>query len=217
MEARAQSRARGGGMRIGIVSDVHGNIAGLQAALDRMDPIDELLCAGDSVYQYRWSNEAVALLRERGARVVLGNHDEIILGRDGERARAMEHVRGDLVEWLREQPYAVDAEVGGRRFLMAHSSPWGGWEYHYPHDPLWKRTATLEHDVVVTGHTHVPMAERFGDTLVINPGSVGEARHPGNGYRLSCALWDTASDEVHFYEYEDPSRPSRVLASGGAS
>ena len=204
-------------MRIGIVSDVHGNIAGLQAALDRMDPIDELLCAGDSVYQYRWSNEAVALLRERGARVVLGNHDEVILGRDGERARAMEHVREDLVEWLREQPYSVDAEVGGRRFLMAHSSPWGGWEYHYPHDPLWQQTATLEQDVVVTGHTHVPMAERFGDTLVINPGSVGEARHPGNGYRLSCAVWDTASDEVQFHEYEDPARPSRVLTSGGAS
>ena len=83
--------------------------------------------------------------------------------------------------------------------------------------PLWKQTATLEQDVVVTGHTHVPMAERFGDTLVINPGSVGEARHPGNGYRLSCAVWDTASDEVQFHEYEDPARPSRVLTSGGAS
>ena len=44
--------------------------------------------------------------------------------------------------------------------------------------PLWKQTATLEQDVVVTGHTHVPMAERFGDTLVINPGSVGEAPPP---------------------------------------
>ena len=165
-------------MRIGIVSDVHGNVAGLQAALDRMGPIDEFLCAGDTVYQYRWSNETVELLRDRQARVVLGNHDEIILGRDGERARSMEHVREDLVEWLREQPYSIDAQVGGKRFLMAHS---------------------------------------FGDTLVINPGSVGEARHPGNDYRLSCAVWDTAGDEVHFYEYEDPARPSRVLASGGAS
>lgn len=204
-------------MRIGIVSDVHGNVAGLEAALDRMGPVDELLCAGDTVYQYRWSNETVELLRDCGARVVLGNHDEIILSRDGERALAMEHVREDLVGWLRQQPYSVEAEVDGRNFLMAHSSPWGGWEYHYPHDPLWKKTADLQHDVIVTGHTHVPMAERFGDTLVINPGSVGEARHPGNGYQLSCAVWDTAGDEVHFYEYEDPARPSRVLASRGAS
>ena len=105
-------------MRIGIVSDVHGNVAGLQSALDRMGPIDELLCAGDTVYQYRWSNETVELLRGRGARVVLGNHDEIILGRDGDRARSMEHVREDLVEWLREQPYSVDAQI------VASASSW---------------------------------------------------------------------------------------------
>ena len=203
-------------MRVGIVSDVHGNIAGLEAALERMGPVDELLCAGDTVYQYRWSNETVARLREHGAHVVQGNHDEVILSRDGERARAMRHVRGDLVEWLRARPYALDLRVGGKRLLMAHSSPWGGWEYHYPHDPVWAKTATLDHDVVVTGHTHVPMAERFGGTLVINPGSAGEARHPGNGYRLSCAVWDTASDEVVFHEYPNPALPPRPAASGVA-
>jgi hypothetical protein len=31
---------------------------------------------------------------------------------------------------------------------------------------------------------------------VINPGSAGEARDPRNGRRLSCAVLDTASDEV---------------------
>ncbi len=204
-------------MKVGIVSDVHGNLAGIEAALDRMGPIDELLCAGDNVYQYRWSNETVALLQERGARVVLGNHDEVILGRDGERARAMDHVRQDLVEWLGAQPYALDVTLGGRRMLMAHSSPWGGWEYHYPHDPFWKKTAELDHHIVITGHTHVPMAARFGETLVINPGSVGEARHPGNEYRLSCAVWDTASDEVDFHEYDDPARPPRAQAARGVS
>ena len=55
-------------MRIGIVSDIHCNHEALRVALERMGDVDELLCAGDSVYQFRFSNEVMALLRERGAR-----------------------------------------------------------------------------------------------------------------------------------------------------
>jgi predicted phosphodiesterase len=32
--------------------------------------------------------------------------------------------------------------------------------------------------------------------LVVNPGSAGEARDPGNGRQLSCAVLDTATEEV---------------------
>ena len=62
-------------MKIGIVSDLHANAAGLAAALARMGPVDELLCVGDLVEESRFSNEVVTLLRDRGARCVLGNHD----------------------------------------------------------------------------------------------------------------------------------------------
>ncbi|MBM3347922.1 MAG: metallophosphoesterase family protein, partial [Betaproteobacteria bacterium] len=75
-------------MRIGIVSDIHCNAKGLRAALAAMGTVDELICAGDSIHEYRFSNEVVALLRERGAHVILGNHDEGFLGPHGERARS---------------------------------------------------------------------------------------------------------------------------------
>ncbi|MEK6739155.1 MAG: metallophosphoesterase, partial [Planctomycetota bacterium] len=68
-------------MRIGIVSDIHCNHEALRVALERMGGVDELLCAGDSVYQFRFSNEVMALLRERGARYILGNHEEVLLGK----------------------------------------------------------------------------------------------------------------------------------------
>ena len=50
-------------MKLGIVSDLHCNIDGLKHALDIMGSVDELLCLGDSIYEYRFSNEVVALLR----------------------------------------------------------------------------------------------------------------------------------------------------------
>lgn len=74
-------------MKIGIVSDLHCNHHGLQRALDIIGDVDELICLGDSIYEYRFSNEVVRILRDRGAHVILGNHEEGFLGPHGARAR----------------------------------------------------------------------------------------------------------------------------------
>jgi putative phosphoesterase len=194
-------------VRLGIVSDIHCNIEGLRTGLGMMGVIDELFCAGDSVFQFRWSNEVVELLRDIGAKVILGNHEETILGRDGERALANPKVRPELVDWLREQPYRIETVVDGKRVMMTHSSPWEPWrDYHYPHEAIWSRAANLDCDTLIVGHTHFKMAQRFGNVLVINPGSAGDPRDHRNDFQLSCAVWDTTSDEVIFYDYRDPTR-----------
>ena len=194
-------------MRLAIVSDIHCNIGGLERGLELMAPFDELWCAGDSVFQFRWSNEVVARLRELGAVVVLGNHEETILGRDGERALSSPKVDRDLVAWMRQQPYRVEREVDGKKVTMTHGSPWEPWkDYHYPHESIWGRTIELDCDTLIVGHTHYKMAERFGRVLVINPGSAGDPRDHRNEFQLSVATWDTTTDEVIFYDYSDPTR-----------
>jgi hypothetical protein len=50
------------------------------------------------------------------------------------------------------------------------------------------------------------MAERVGRTLVINPGSAGEPRDARNAFRLSYAVLDTATGEVTFDDFPDPTR-----------
>jgi putative phosphoesterase len=194
-------------VKVGIVSDIHCNIAGLERALDRMGAIDELFCAGDSVFQFRWSNEVIARLRDLEARVVLGNHEEILLGPDGVRALSSPKVDQELVAWLRQQPYGLQQVVDGKHVMMTHSSPWEPWrDYHYPHESIWSRAAELDCDTLIVGHTHFQMAQRHGGTLVINPGSTGDPRDHRNEFRLSCAVWDTTSDDVIFYDYDDPTR-----------
>jgi len=194
-------------VKLGIVSDIHCNIGGLERALELMAPFDELWCAGDSVFQFRWSNDVVGRLRELDARVILGNHEETILGRDGERALSSPKVDQDLVAWMRERPYCIDDVVDGKRVLMTHGSPWEPWkEYHYPHEPIWSRAASLSCDTLIVGHTHFKMAQRYGGVLVINPGSAGDPRDHNNEFQLSCATWDTTTDGVIFYDYKDPTR-----------
>ena len=197
-------------MRIGIVSDVHGNAAGLARALERMGDVDELLCAGDIVEEYRFSNEVVAMLRDRGARCVKGNHDLGLLGPYGTRAREAPHVDAGLVGWLAEQPLMIETTVNGKRLLMTHASPFAPHnQYVWRHSAELKRFAEIDAEYVVLGHTHTQMAVRAGSALVVNPGSVGHAQDHSNGRRLSYAILDSSTDEVVFddYDVELPSGP----------
>jgi putative phosphoesterase len=194
--------------RLGIVSDIHCNADGLQLALDRMGDVDELLCAGDSVHEYRFSNEVIELLRDRGALCVLGNHDVGILSPHGERARANPTVRAANVEYLASRPLKIEMDLGGKKLLMIHASPFAPHtQYVYAHSPELKRFAEVEADYIVIGHTHAQMAKRVGRPLVINPGSTGEARDHSNGRKLSYAVLDTDTDVVSFDDFlvGDPS------------
>ena len=182
-------------MRLGIVSDIHCNAAALDRAIEQMGDVDELLCAGDACYQYRFSNDVARRLRELGGRYVLGNHEEILLGEEGARAQAAPSVERELLEWTREQPQIIRADVGGKQLLMFHATPWAPYrDYLFPHDPALERLAEEEADFIIYGHTHAPLVRRIGRALIVNPGSAGEFR--GSERTLTYAVLDTADDSA---------------------
>jgi putative phosphoesterase len=192
-------------MRIGVVSDIHCNHLGLQAALAAIGDVDELLCLGDSIFEYEFSNEVIALLRDRGAHMILGNHEEVFLSAAGERARASDRVDRSLLGFLADQPHRRSLTLGGRRLLLVHSTPWEPrGTYVYPHSAQLARFADSEADVVLYGHTHAQVVRRVGGVLVINPGSAGDARDSRNGRQLSCAVLDTVTEDVQIIDYPDP-------------
>lgn len=100
-----------------------------------MGPVDELLCLGDSINQYRFSNEVVALLKTIGARMILGNHEEIFLSEAASQAREQNWVDQKLVAFVADQPHRRLLTYGGKTVLMIHSTPWEPrGEYIYPHN-----------------------------------------------------------------------------------
>jgi putative phosphoesterase len=191
-------------VKIGIVSDLHCNERGLARALDLIGDADELLCLGDSIYDFRFSNEVVRILRERGAHMILGNHEEGFFGPGGARARQRPGIDRDLLDWLAGQPCRRQLNLGGKRLLLVHSTPWEPrGAYVHPHSPLLERFAEADADFVLYGHTHCQLLRRVGRVLVVNPGSAGEARDAGNGRQLSCAVLDTVSEEVTIVDFPD--------------
>jgi putative phosphoesterase len=194
-------------LRVGIVSDLHCNLAGLARALTLMGEVDELICLGDSIWEYRFSNEVVGLLKERGAHTILGNHEEGFLGPLGIRARQAEWIDRSLLCWLAEQPHRLELQLGEKKLLAVHSTPWEPrGAYVYPHSVQLERFAETAADFVLYGHTHHQLVRRCGQVLVINPGSAGDARDSGNGRQLSCAVLDTVTEEVAITDFPDVPR-----------
>ena len=192
-------------MKFGVVSDLHCNAAGLTEALRLMGDIDELICLGDSIWEYRFSNEVVAILRERAAHTILGNHEEGFFGPLGERARARPGTDPALLDWLGARPHRIRLEAAGKTLLLVHSTPWEPrGAYIHPDSAELARFGEAEADFVLYGHTHRQVVKRFGRVLVVNPGSAGDARDHANGRLLSCAVLDTASEDAHIIDYPDP-------------
>ena len=192
-------------MRIGIVSDLHGNLAGLDMALDRMGAVRrDLVCGGClrsvSVLQRRGRTveRAERALRPRQSRADIAR-------REGSAARARPDVDADLLAWVESRPTFIEQDILGVRLLMFHSTPWAPYgAYVYPHSPELSRFGDVPADVVIYGHTHSQVAATFNDTLVINPGSAGLGQDPRNGRQLSYAVFDAGSGTVEFDNFENP-------------
>jgi putative phosphoesterase len=189
-------------LKLGLVSDIHCNLPALTHALALLDDCDELICAGDINYQYRFSNAVITLLRDRDVRCIVGNHDNAILYAPGHPLRDSPTVDAACFAYLRSLPERLELDYGERRVAVFHGAPWDEPRatsacYVYPEDArLIARLGDVDADFVIVGHTHRAFSTRVGRALVINPGSCGEPRDPSGVY--SCAALDVTSGDVEF-------------------
>jgi putative phosphoesterase len=193
-------------MLIGIVSDVHCNGAAMERAVAELSQtVDTILVAGDAVLQYRFSNEVIEIIRDHDLPYVGGNHEAILLSEHGRRACSAPNVRRENLEFMAAAPNHLEMQVSGKRLLMVHASPFAPYsDYLFAGSRQLARCAELDVDILVLGHTHVPLATRVGDTLVVNPGSLGQGGDPQHPGVVSYAILDTDSDEVTIHRFANP-------------
>jgi putative phosphoesterase len=184
--------------RVAVITDVHGNLAALQAALARIDElgVDAIYCGGDLVGYGPHPNEVCALIAERGIPTIHGNYDYAIARdlTDCGCAYVTPHDReiGQLsVDWtlahtdqsskdfMRALPFDLRFDVGDTSVHLVHGSPRKLNEYLFEDKParLYERLAAAEEaDVLVFGHTHKPWVREHGGVLFVNCGSVGKPK-----------------------------------------
>jgi putative phosphoesterase len=178
----------------------------LEMALEQMAGlVDEVFVAGDVIYEYRFSPEVVGIIRDRDFPYVLGNHEMVFLSPGGERARSAPGVLAADVEYLQGRPTRLDCRLGGRSITVVHASPWPPYD-RYLSERDWDcdDCREMDADILITGHTHVPMVKRVGSSLIVNPGSLGESREPDRRSLVSYAVIDLDADEVEIVRFDNP-------------
>jgi predicted phosphodiesterase len=216
-------------VRVAVISDVHGNLQALEAVLaDASEAvIDEIWCLGDIVGYGGRPSECLALVRERTAICLGGNHDLVVSGVldiDQFTSEA-----GVAARWTRSVLTPDELEA------LARLSPKGEREgvslFHGSiRDPVWEYVLSAPvaeaalhlqtTDLALVGHSHVQLALMLGEkgldggkaepdqeleltaTQLLNPGSVGQPRD--RDPRAAWLLIDTEVGSARFMRSEYP-------------
>jgi diadenosine tetraphosphatase ApaH/serine/threonine PP2A family protein phosphatase len=163
-------------VRLAIISDLHANLSATEAVFERIDStgVDRVICLGDVVGYGANPNEVCALVRERAAFTIVGNHDAAVSGRMDytdyyEAARqaldwTADHLDPDHLAWLESLPYSVTEG----RLCFVHGSPIFPEAFDYvfnlelarAHCRYSNRLAAVS----FMGHTHLTRSWRLTDS-----------------------------------------------------
>ncbi|MEM9952829.1 MAG: YfcE family phosphodiesterase [Chloroflexota bacterium] len=182
-------------MKVGILSDVHGDYGALATTLKKLKQehqVSRILCAGDLVGRGPEQNQVVNCIRKHEIITVRGNHDEWFYG-----------ISEENTAYLKDLPVDWRGKMGGRHMFMCHGKPgnnmWGMYRDHLSETYLSMVLKSLKTDVLVTGHTHMPLYMRVDEGILINSGSLytfESSRQTSKTY----GVLDTNSFEFTIYE-----------------
>lgn len=179
-------------MRLALLSDIHGNLFALEAALAAVNEqaVDQLICLGDVAAFGPQPRQVLARLQSLNCPIVMGNTDEWLLDPKPHPVRDEDSHKVTAVEmWAAEQLTTADLAFI-RTFkptiqqqlnenidlLCFHGSPRSNTEIIRDTTPepqlaeaLNGQTATI----MAGGHTHTQLLRRYQQSYIINPGSIG--------------------------------------------
>lgn len=183
--------------KIGVITDVHGNLPALKAILDKLDRegCNEIIHTGDVVDMGPHSGECLQLLSSRKDVVMLlGNHDKDFLFNDYV-AKHLSHVPTEHKRFVFSSltdadrkivsafPLTTERICGGKKIVFTH------YAFDYPaeinkefyftlidHHPTAGKFdeifASFDCDAVFFGHKHEP-CDIVGKKVYVDVGSVG--------------------------------------------
>jgi diadenosine tetraphosphatase ApaH/serine/threonine PP2A family protein phosphatase len=226
-------------VRVGVISDVHGNLAALEAVLAALDT-DVVWCLGDLVGYGAKPNECCALVRERATVCLAGNHDLAVRGTidlsefSGDAAIAARWTKGVLEqEWL---DYLGSLETTGEAdgVSLYHGSARDPvWEYVLSDEAALATIVLAQNPVALVGHSHVALQVALHETTLeggpapagtridladarrlFNPGSVGQPRDGDR--RAAYLVLDLEARTAAFerVEYDVERTQAEIRAAG---
>lgn len=178
-------------MRVGFISDIHGNLFALEPVLADLEgqQVDRIVCLGDICFGPQ-AHECLERVRQLDCPIVLGNWDawstDGFPPADDPLGAMLYEIGAWWANLLTPEDHAfvstfvptLDVEIDdGTVIHCFHGSPksFSDWIFATTPDadlePLFDG---IQASILVGGHTHLQMLRRFGRQMIINPGSVGQ-------------------------------------------
>lgn len=175
-------------MKLAAITDIHGNIAALDAVLADIKTrgADAIVQLGDSVSGPLWPYETAKRIQEIGCTNIRGNHDRQVLGDLATMRASDRHARESLTPadliWLAQWPAIFQWSPS---VLLFHGRPHDdlqylledpskGYAWLRPHKAIAADVAGFHSQLMVCGHSHLPRVYQLDDgRTIVNAGSVG--------------------------------------------
>jgi putative phosphoesterase len=177
-------------MRVGLISDLHGNAVALRAVLDelRRERLDRIVCLGDVATLGPAPHEVLDRLAELECPCIRGNHDDFLLDAElihsytdtAPVVEAVEQCRQSLspdeLAFVAKFQATFELDLDGITLGTFHGSPRSNVENLLSttaNEELEEALGPQRPAVMAGGHTHVQMLRQHRGTLLVNPGSLG--------------------------------------------
>lgn len=185
-------------MRFAVIGDVHSNKYALESVLKDINTkdVDFIVSTGDLVGYLPFPNEVIQLIRKYRVLVVQGNHDKYIAESNKvqeedlikmSEEKLQSNASSVFTNWvisdknrnyLKNLPNRITIDCNGLKILVVHGSHRAIDEYLYEdRENLYELSKTVNEDILICGHTHIPYHLAVGKKYFINAGSAGKPKH----------------------------------------
>jgi predicted phosphodiesterase len=201
----------GSGMRIALLSDIHGNLTALEAVLADMrtqGPFDQVVVAGDLVWAGPRPAEVVDAVEALNAAVIQGNTDAFFRYEPGEAPPGKREDRFVAhLEWMQTKlgperaaylaglPFSHRIEPApGQALLIVHANPRDQERAILPRMDQVKLDGLLadtgDWAALAFGHLHIPFTLRWRDRLLADVASTGLVMDGDRRAAYAILTWD---------------------------
>lgn len=184
-------------MKIAALSDIHGNLAALDAVLNdaHRHGADVTVNLGDILSGALYPSQTADRLMSLGLPTIKGNHERQLLSGDPSRMGLSDRfanfsLRDDQLAWIRDLPSTLRL---AEDILLVHGTPDSDLSYFLetvtehgcrvatPDEVESRAGDANSASLILCGNTHLQRAMRLDDgRLIVNPGSVGLQAYEDN-------------------------------------
>lgn len=208
-------------MKIGIISDIHGNLPALKVILDKFEKeeCDSIYCLGDTIAIGPFSKECIELLLTlSNIKFVMGNHEEYFVKgisevtsesmSEGEKQHQIwiaSSLNDEIKETLCKFPYLIEETIEGTNVAFMHyalnnkenNKTFKSIEKNVTKDSVDNLFKEVDADVIFFGHEH-NASNIIGKKHYINVGSSGCTK--GDSTHCTIVEFEGKSYDIKVHE-----------------